>query len=287
MSKTKYDTLVLSGGGTTGIIILGVLHYIMENRKEMLNDIKYYSGTSAGAYINYLLVLNYTPMEIFTYACSKVDNITLNNLSINNLLNKHGVIGNEFINHLKVLTLEKTGKEDITFKELYDEYKKELVVCTFNATQNETQYFSYTLSPSMSCIEALRLSSAIPFVFTKQYYKDELYLDGAITNNFPIQQIYTPYTTNEKNSKKHILGITIEDTSHINDDNLLNYIISVLQLVIDQCQTTVIPPNSFILSIVNETKHSSVNFNTKTTDKIHLFQFGESQANIKLHPKLD
>jgi predicted acylesterase/phospholipase RssA len=283
----NYDTLVLSGGGVHGVSILGALHYIYENRLNMLEGIKYYSGTSVGAYICYLLIIGLTPMEIFTYVCSKVNNISLTNLTIYNLINKHGCIPNEFINHIVFLTLEKTGKENLTFKQLYDTYNKELVVCAFNVTVKEPRYFSYRLTPDMSCIDALRLTSAIPLVFTKQYYKGELYIDGAVTNCFPIQQVYTPHTTNTRKKYRHILGVNMGITPHIDDGSILNYIVSVLDVVNEQCQSTVIPPHSTVITIQRGHTSGSMDFNSTTTDKIKLFQIGQKHATERLRVKSD
>lgn len=288
--NNNYDTLVLSGNGTTGIIILGALYHIYENDQNILNNIKYYAGTSAGSFISYLLIIGYTPMEIFIYICSKIENIDISNLTLDSILQKHGfIIKNNYITHLKVLTLEKTGKEDLTFKELYNEYKKELVICAFNVTKNKTIYFSTTQTPNMSCIEAMRLSSAIPIVFAKQYYEDELYIDGALTNFFPINNVYSPYTSNvlDNNNKIHILGIYIQNECLVNDKTLLDYIIYIIQLMNYVSQNYTIPYNSFVVKLENNTNIQSFSFNTKTTQKIQLFNHGQNTAKDILHLKKD
>ena len=288
--NNKYDTLVLSGGGVSGILILGALHHIYETELSLLNDIKYYSGTSAGGFISFLLIIGYTPMDIFLYICSKIENIDISNLTIDSILQKHGFINkNNIITHLKILTLEKTGKEDITFKELYDEYKKELVLCTYNVTKNKTIYFSTAQTPNMSCIEAMRLSSAIPIVFSKQYYEDELYIDGALTNFFPINNVYSPYTSNilNDNNNIHILGIYIKNECPVNDKTLLDYMLYIIQLMNDIGQKYTIPSNSFVVKLNNNTNIQSFNFNTKTTQKIQLFIHGLNIAKEILHLKKD
>ena len=62
-----YDTLVLSGGSSKGIMTLGALQYLYDN--FLLKNIKNYIGTSAGAMICYLLAIGYTPVEIIVYIC--------------------------------------------------------------------------------------------------------------------------------------------------------------------------------------------------------------------------
>ena len=65
---THFDTLVLSGGSSKGILILGALQYAYDN--FLLNNIDIYVGTSCGAIIGYLLAIGYTPLEIIVYICS-------------------------------------------------------------------------------------------------------------------------------------------------------------------------------------------------------------------------
>ena len=47
--KLNFDTLVLSGGSTKGIIILGALQYLADN--FYLSEVKNFIGTSSGAII--------------------------------------------------------------------------------------------------------------------------------------------------------------------------------------------------------------------------------------------
>ena len=62
-----YDTLVLSGGSSKGILTLGALQYCYDN--FLLNKIETYVGTSSGAIISFLLIIGYSPIEIMVYIC--------------------------------------------------------------------------------------------------------------------------------------------------------------------------------------------------------------------------
>src|SRR6185295_147822 len=59
----KFTRLVLSGGGSKGLAILGALHLFHENKA--LDQIIEYWGTSVGSVIGLLLLIGYTPFEIF------------------------------------------------------------------------------------------------------------------------------------------------------------------------------------------------------------------------------
>ena len=60
-----YDTLVLPGGGIKGLILLGGVQYLIDN--YYMKNIKNFVGTSIGSIIGYLLIIGYTPIEIFVY----------------------------------------------------------------------------------------------------------------------------------------------------------------------------------------------------------------------------
>ena len=71
IDKDDYNIIVLSGGGKKGMAQLGLLHGLYINKFINFNKIKIYVGTSIGAIINFLLVINYSPVEIFSYVCTK------------------------------------------------------------------------------------------------------------------------------------------------------------------------------------------------------------------------
>ena len=64
----KYDTLVLSGASSKGLLTLGGLQYMYDN--FLINNVNTYVGTSSGSIIAYFLVIGYTPIEIMMYICT-------------------------------------------------------------------------------------------------------------------------------------------------------------------------------------------------------------------------
>ena len=74
----------------------------------------------------------------------------------------------------------------------------------------------------MSIILAIRMSISIPIIFTPVNYKNNLYVDGGICNNFPINYC----------NKKTTFGITLHKQSKLSTNNLYNYIQSIYQIII-------------------------------------------------------
>ena len=59
-----FETLVVSGGSTKGILFLGALHFFY--LKGSLDQINSYFGTSVGSIICLLLAVGYHPLDLVT-----------------------------------------------------------------------------------------------------------------------------------------------------------------------------------------------------------------------------
>ena len=55
-----FDTIVLAGGSTKGLLTLGALQYAYDN--NIIKNINTFIGTSAGAILCFLLIIGYTPI---------------------------------------------------------------------------------------------------------------------------------------------------------------------------------------------------------------------------------
>ena len=57
------NNLILSGGGIKGISLIGAIEYLYE--KNYMNNINTILGTSIGSIIGYLIIIGYTPEELY------------------------------------------------------------------------------------------------------------------------------------------------------------------------------------------------------------------------------
>ena len=81
----------------------------------------------------------------------------------------------------------------------------------------------------MPCLIALRMSANLPLIFDHFTYFGSFYIDGGISNNFPID------IGEEKGTK--VLGLVIYDMKtnfHQNNDNILEYIYKLIDIPIKQ-----------------------------------------------------
>jgi predicted acylesterase/phospholipase RssA len=204
----RYDSLILSGGGSKGICTLGALQYLQDKKFLDNNDINYYIGSSVGSIICYLLIIGYTPIEIVVYLCS--NNVLesfinkTNNFSLSLLTG--GLYDYSIITeHFEKMTLLKIDYIP-TLKQLKDNFGKELIVCSYNLTDHKREYINWLNYPDLSCLDSLRMSSNIPFFFNEFIYNGKEYIDGGIVDNFPIGLL-----VDDKFKNKKILGINLDD----------------------------------------------------------------------------
>jgi NTE family protein len=185
ISEKYYDTLVLSGASIKGFITLGALQYLYDI--SALKNIKTYVGTSSGSIISYLLIIGYTPIEILTYICTNQILEKMKNFNLSDMLNGKGACSFDIIqSHLEKMTISKIGYFP-TLNDLYKNNGITLICSTYNFTENRGEYLSWETHPFLPCLTALRMSSNLPLIFEPYKYSNNLYVDGYISDNFPIE----------------------------------------------------------------------------------------------------
>lgn len=194
----RQPTLVISGGALKGFGMLGAIQYIHE--RIGIENINSYFGTSVGAMIGYILCIGQTPLEsIHSIVSSDILKVQ-GELNIEQLLNQQGVFSFEpFNDELELITLAKYG-ELFTMKSLYEKLGKELCCVTVNYTTQKTEILHHTTTPDLPCLLAVQMSCSIPFVFTQLMHNDSIFIDGGISDNFPIRVAF-------RMGKTDIIGI--------------------------------------------------------------------------------
>ena len=175
----KYKTgLVLSGGGTRGFAQIGVLKALEESgiRADVI------SGTSVGSIVGAMYADGYSPermLEIFRKY--SIFRLSRPSFSRKGFLNFRG-LKNGIIRHLSVHTFEEL---DIP-----------LYVCIANISTGEVEYVHQGPLP-----DVLTASASIPILYAPVRIRNDLYIDGAIFDNFPVKHI--------RDQCERIIGINI------------------------------------------------------------------------------
>lgn len=165
MSEINYG-LVLSGGGVRGLAHIGVIKALEE---EGISP-SFISGSSAGAIIGAFYAAGYSPDEMLDF---------FHRSSIFSF-NKYAYGKPGFLDTNKFYEMFKAYFPEDNFGAL----KKRLFVNTTNVLTGKTRYFH-----DGPLIPAVLASAAFPVVLSPFEIDGELYADGGITNNFPVEPL--------------------------------------------------------------------------------------------------
>ena len=271
VSKT-YDTLVIGGSSTKGIIFLGALQYAYDN--FLIKNVNTFVGTSSGSMICFFLSIGYSPIEIMVYLCTNQLFDKDQSFNIVSMIQGGGACSYNYIQeHLEKMTIEKIGYLP-TLNDIKEKFGKTLVFVTHNFSQDCTEYLSCDTNPHLPCITAIRMSSNFPLVFENYKYGEFLYIDGGISDNFAID-------TGEKLGDK-ILGLYLKsdmyDFSREPNANILEFIYTLIGVPIQQHiehKIRKINTNKVkVVGIKTKSKIKAFQFDISHTVKLELFSEG-------------
>ncbi len=244
-----YKNIVISGGGFKTFGLLGALKYY---EKEFINFKMFqnYLGCSAGSLICLFLCLEYKVQDIieilinFYYKSKHKIKIKLENVI--NFFENFGLIDNMFLDELiEKILIKRFDKNDINFIEFSKITGKNLIINSSNLTTKKEEYFNIDTNPEMSIKLAIKISMCVPLIFKPIKYNDNIYIDGGLYNNFPIN--YFNF------NKIETLGLTLKYNKNENISNFIDYcramINSVLQKMIDNTNININNSNIFELSL--------------------------------------
>jgi predicted acylesterase/phospholipase RssA len=185
------EHLVISGGGPTGFTHYGCLKYLAKKKWWKLKNIKTIYGSSIGAYIGFILSLNFDWKTIDDYLIKrpweKIANVGPENLYL--AFNNKGIVNDTFIFESAIPLLKaKDLSENTTLQELYTYTNIEIHMYTIDLNQPDFQKIdlSYKTHPDMSIIHALNATMALPGIIPPLCIDKCCYIDGAYTHSLPL-----------------------------------------------------------------------------------------------------
>ena len=191
-----FDAVVLSGGGMKGIATLGALTEFQ--KAGWLHGVRRFAGTSVGAVLATMLALDADMNAMFE---NHVLNFTYDSsYDIAGLDKTFGLDTGEGLQ--KWIDGLLGEAKTITFQEVFQHHGSTLLICASNLNTKKAVIFGPETHPQMRVAEALRMSCGIPLYFAATTYKGELYVDGALTNNFPVEAA-------SANGHHRVLGIRL------------------------------------------------------------------------------
>lgn len=276
--KNKYDTICLSGGGVKGIAFIGALDYLEINSYIDFTQIKNWVGTSVGSILCFVFSLGYTFGEIGEFVLDFNFKKLEPEINLDKLLENFGInSGEKLIYMITGFLKEKFNLDDITFESHHKLTEKKLLIVGTNFSKGHEEVFSFETTPNMSILMAIRISLSIPVIFTPVYYQDSYYVDGALTNNFPINYC----------NPKSTLGLYIKNGSISNIDSILSLIQGCLGIASDTITTKDCYTQTYNIVQIDNYLNEFTSFNFDLEKKLKILKLGQVYAKKYLDDKLD
>ena len=299
-STQEYKYLVFEGASTKIYAYLGAIQVLEE--KGIIGKINTFLGTSSGSIISLLLILGYTSEEIkkiiFDVDTDKYGGDICKVLGIYNMYSTYGYVNPEkYIQWIKDVIANKTGNGNITFQELYNLTKKDLIATGTCLNKRESHYYHRFSNGNMPVFKAIQISTALPFLFPPINWKGDILVDGGILENYPIYYIKPdgsfPNTRKEivkYNHKKHkkinefTLGVKVTSTQEKNNEfndqinGLIDFGTSIFNTLLTQIERNSIKKGYYLNTIEIVIPNTINNFQLKlsTESKEQLFTFGKN-----------
>ena len=296
MDLYKLNTVVLSGGGIKCIGYLGFFQSLFSkiDRKQ----INHYIGTSAGCIFSLVLVLGYELDQIEKIIYGYDFSVLIPNIDIDNIFLNCGLSDGEKIKDLIIQLIEYKGfSKDITFGELFKKTDIKITMTLTNFTKQQIEYINHETNPNLKILDGVLATSRIPLFFYPYKINDDIYLDGAIINNYPINII-------NNDDLSTVIGAccmikrTSEDISKIfsNENHykkIFEYIYNVFLLNFNnvlhnindqQKKRTINLDNKFVniidFNLCTETKNKIINYSRSLTESFFSLSSSSSLSSI-------
>jgi predicted acylesterase/phospholipase RssA len=278
------NSLVVSGGGIKGYLYLGAIKLFAEY--GILNKIKYYYGTSIGAIIVTCLNLGWNMDETLKFSVGfPIGSII--EFDIDTFLENYGLVPKINYETLfkKIITF-KGFDENITFKQLYDLTGKELHLISYSLKDNVSIDLNYETMPDLEVWQGLYMTSALPVLIPPFEYKDNIYIDGGIVENFPMNRI-------KKENFNKTIGISSDSyktnwemlKDKLSEKDIINYLGYSLELIKIMFTKTIKYSSSNYVKLYFDTSmepSTSLNFTIDSETKQRIISDGYEQTKIQL-----
>lgn len=271
------NNLVFSGGSIKGVAFCGALEYLESIGTSIdMTNIQNICGVSVGSIIGLMYNLGFTANELKEIIMNQ-EFSKLSDIRILSFMDRFGIdSGNNIMEWVKN-TMEKKCNINITFLELFKKTNIKLQIGATNLSRQEFRIFDYTTHPEMNVLSAIRMSTSIPIYYKYTTFKDDIYVDGAILNNFPIEL----YSDSPDNTIGFQLISGIKTVSAVPTlSTFIRMVIKCIKIPRDDKYDT---SNMHVIQIKSELNPLDINLSKQ--QKLDLMELGYNCAKNKLLEK--
>jgi NTE family protein len=189
--------MACAGGGMKNLSFLGGIKALEEYSID--KQVKGLIGSSAGAILIGLFSVGYRSEDIngilnTTNFSSFKDSPYGYVGCLYRFINYYGLyLGDAFEKWYGDLIEQKTKNRNITFKDVYDNYKLELVIIGTNLSRRRAMHFCIDDTPDMPIVQAVRISMSYPIAFVPVVINKETFVDGGLSLNYDLHYFARKY----------------------------------------------------------------------------------------------
>ena len=184
-----YHNLVVSGGGVHAASYIGAARLLEE--KGLLSSINNFVGCSAGAMICLMIILQFNSDEMLAFIKQNVLSKKILGVPYTNVFKIFKNLGikttDSTVDLIEAVLSQKHMDKDINFIDFVKTTGKNFVVLVSNVSQQKPEYISVETYPAMKITTAIAMSTCIPIIYQPVKYYNDLYVDGVMYTNFPIE----------------------------------------------------------------------------------------------------
>jgi predicted acylesterase/phospholipase RssA len=281
---TDINSLVISGGGMKGYLMLGTIKLLSEY--DIIKKIKYFYGTSFGGLIVTCLNLGWDIDSSLKFTVNFPLECIID-FDIDSLILNYGLVPK--INYetiFKKIIKFKNYDENITFKQLFNSTSKELNLITYSIKENKSVVLNHINTPDLMIWEGLYMTSALPILIPPYEYKNNIYIDGGMSENFAINRIKSFNRSKTIGIYTNSYNTDIDKLkNNIANKNILNYIEYTFELIkILFCHTKKYSNKNFFNLNYEQlfSNSTTINFTMDNNSKLKLIDSGYKQSTIQL-----
>lgn len=186
MIKKRQINLILQGGGIKGLAYIGALRCFEENNYTIKNI----AGTSVGAIIGSLIIAGYDSYDLENIINSLSENILFTRNTLENKIKNKGIYSMKSLEYLLEKLLNE--KNIRCFNDIkVGKYYKAIFIAT-SLKYKRIFVLPYDLKlinidpDSFSVAKAAIMSASIPIFYEPYKVNNNYFIDGGISDNFPI-----------------------------------------------------------------------------------------------------
>ena len=231
-------------------------YYALVGAMSNIQDFEEISGCSAGAMLGLFLCVGKTMEDIikFSFSLNMPDFIKP---TLKDFIKTYGFIQYDVI---RTRVLEFIGCNP-TFRDL----KKKLYISAYCVNKLETHYFSVDTHPDMHVIDAVCMSTAIPFLFSSFLHDGCVYIDGGMFESSP----YVPFLNRHPDE---VLTVEVVDSSQTTVNSLYDFVLALVAGFLKKRHRS----SAHTVTVEVPPTINLVNFFMSYEDKIQLFLLGKN-----------